>query len=418
MPSTFWDVLSSSPGVPTMINRPFGSTGLEVGEIGLGMEHLGRDDPASIVDTVRTAVDGGVNFIDLTIFTPEARDRMGEALHGIRDRVLLAGHLGIGWVGGKMDEAIRDRATSGMVFDDLLRRLGTDHVELAWLSFVDTPEDYARVMSGDGLLGFARDLRQAGKARFIGLSTHNCTIGLRAVTSGAIDVLMFPVNPAMDLVPGRPGASSLRAETYRLQPGQTVGPAEDRRELYLACADRGIALVAMKPYAGGLLLSGGTISGAWTGVADVASGELTRALGISLSPVQCLSYALSQPGVSVALPGCRSPGEVRAALAYFDAAPELRDFSGIDANALWKLRRRCVYCNHCLPCPAGIEIGGLMRLLDIAEHSSSRSARSAYRALESHADSCTECGVCEERCPFGVPVAERMNRAVEVFGAP
>jgi predicted aldo/keto reductase-like oxidoreductase len=372
--------------------------------------------PPAIVDTVRAAVEGGVNFIDLTIFTPEARDRMGEALRGIRDRVLLAGHLGIGCVGGIPDEAIRDRRTSEQVFDDLLRRLGTDHVELAWLSFVDTPEDYARAMSEDGLLGLARDLRRAGKARFIGLSTHNCTMGLRAAASGAIDVLMFPVNPAMDLVPGRPEAKSLRAETYRLQPGQTVGPAEDRRELYLACADRGIALVAMKPYAGGLLLSGGTISGAWTGVADVASGELARALRISLSPVQCLSYALSQPGVNVALPGCRNPGEVRAALAYFDATPEQRDFSGIDANELWKLRRRCVYCNHCLPCPAGIEIGDVMRLLDTAERSKSTKITTAYRALEKNASDCTGCGDCTERCPFGVSVVDRMNRAVEVFG--
>ena len=83
---------------------------------------------------------------------------------------------------------------------------------------------------------------------------------------------------------------------------------------------------------------------------------------------------------------------------------------------MWKLRRRCVYCDHCLPCPAGIEIGSLMRLLDVAEHADSGSARSIYRALGSRADDCTGCGVCEERCPFGVPVAERMDRAVKVFG--
>ena len=65
-----------------------------MGEIGLGLEHLDRDGTGSLVSTVRAAVDGGANFLDLTIFTPEARDRMGEALRGIRDRVLLAGHLG------------------------------------------------------------------------------------------------------------------------------------------------------------------------------------------------------------------------------------------------------------------------------------------------------------------------------------
>ena len=400
-----------------MVYRPFGSTGLEVGEIGLGLEHLDREDTASIVDTVRAAVDGGVNFIDLTIFTPGARDRTGEALRGIRDRVLLAGHLGYRLVEEGKSPLVRDRSTSESELGDLLARLGTDHVDIGWLSLVDNDEDYARVMSEDGLLGFARRLRRAGTVNFIGLSSHVCSIAAKAVASGAIDVLMFPVNPAHDLVAERPGAKAWKAETYRLQPGQAAGPAEDRRALYLACAERGIALVAMKPYAGGLLLSGGTISGAIKGEADVSSGELVRTLGISLSPVQCLAYVLAQPGASVALPGCRSPGEVRAALAYFDAAPEQRDFSGIDANALWKLRRRCVYCDHCLPCPAGIEIGGLMRLLDIAEHSNAQGARSAYQALERRADDCTECGVCEERCPFGVPVQERMDRAAAIFGA-
>ena len=109
------------------------------------------------------------------------------------------------------------------------------------------------------------------------------------------------------------------------------------------------------------------------------------------------------------MPGCRSPGEVRAALAYLEAGPAERDFSAIDANALWKLRRRCVYCDHCLPCPEGIAVGSLLRLLDIAEHADAKGARSAYRALARTADDCTRCGTCEDRCPFGVPVMQRMD---------
>ena len=64
----------------------------------------------------------------------------------------------------------------------------------------------------------------------------------------------------------------------------------------------------------------------------------------------------------------------------------------------------------------GVNLAGVQRLLDVAEHADSGNARSIYRALGSHADDCTGCGVCEERCPFGVPVAERMERAVKVFG--
>jgi aryl-alcohol dehydrogenase-like predicted oxidoreductase len=204
-----------------MVYRSFGSTGLQVGEIGLGLEHLDRDDPASIVDTVRAAVESGVNFIDLTIFTPEARDRMGEALRGIRDRVLLAGHLGYRAAEAGTSPLVRDRATSELVFHDLLRRLGIDRIDLAWLSLVDNADDFNRVMSEDGLLDFAQDLRRAGATRFIGMSTHVCSIGMRAVASGAIDVLMFPINPAYDLVPERTGASPWKAATASSERSRT-----------------------------------------------------------------------------------------------------------------------------------------------------------------------------------------------------
>jgi aryl-alcohol dehydrogenase-like predicted oxidoreductase len=75
-------MVSSFPGAAAMVYRAFGSTGLDVSEISLGMEHLDREDPASLVDTVRAAVEEGVNFLDLTVFKPEARDRMGDALTG------------------------------------------------------------------------------------------------------------------------------------------------------------------------------------------------------------------------------------------------------------------------------------------------------------------------------------------------
>jgi predicted aldo/keto reductase-like oxidoreductase len=93
-----------------------------------------------------------------------------------------------------------------------------------------------------------------------------------------------------------------------------------------------------------------------------------------------------------------------------------KDFSSIEVNPLWKLQRRCVYCDHCLPCPEEIEIGSLMKLLDAAEHRMSKPVASAYKALKMHASNCTRCSICMERCPFDVPVIERMDRAIEVFG--
>ena len=116
------------------------------------------------------------------------------------------------------------------------------------------------------------------------------------------------------------------------------------------------------------------------------------------------------------LPGCGSVEEVEAALSCLDAAPAERDFSGIDASGLWKLRGRCIYCNHCLPCPEGIDIGGLMRILDVNMRTPGGTALAEYRALSRRTSECSGCGECEERCPFGVAVIARMNLAREALG--
>jgi len=137
---------------------------------------------------------------------------------------------------------------------------------------------------------------------------------------------------------------------------------------------------------------------------------------IVLTPVQCLAYALDRPGVATAVPGCRNVEEMRAALAYLDASDEERDYSSIHDNPVWKLRGSCTYCNHCLPCPEEIDIGSVTQLADIASYQADKAVIADYEALPVTAASCTECGICNERCPFGVDVVANMGRAIEVFG--
>jgi len=110
------------------------------------------------------------------------------------------------------------------------------------------------------------------------------------------------------------------------------GPARDRLDSYLACQQNGVGLIAMRPYARGLLLREGA-------VLDFLEGkEFEHPGGLALTSVQCLSYVLPQPGVSAALPGCANPKELEDALAYFDARENERDFSAIDVNDRGGLR--------------------------------------------------------------------------------
>lgn len=80
-----------------------------------------------------------------------------------------------------------------------------------------------------------------------------------------------------------------------------------------------------------------------------------------------------------------------------------------------------MYCGHCAPCPAGIDIAQLTRLLNLAlasrETEVPETLREHYAALKHRGHECRECRVCESRCPFGVAVRANMLKAAQIFGA-
>jgi len=365
--------------------RRLGRTGLEVGAIGLGTEYLVEAERETVISVVHEAVDNGVNYFDVLFAYPHYQDNFGAAFAGLRDRILIAGHLGSAEQDGQYRKA-RDLAECEALFHDLLRRLRTDRVDVVFLSNCDDPEDYERVMAPRGLLELARNLREAGKARWIGFSGHQVPVSRRAVDSGAVDVLMHAVNLSGDA-------------------------AEGRKDLYHACAARDVGLIAMKPFGGGALLAG-------FGPEDPADrpfgGDV--ALPARPTPVQCLSYALAQPGAAMAVPGVKNVEELRAALAWLEADEEARDFSAALGMFREALDGQCVYCNHCQPCPAGIDIGKTIRLADTAARGGAAPLLDDYRRLPARASDCIECGQCTDRCPFGVDVIAAMRRAVEAFG--
>ncbi len=390
--------------------RPLGRTGLSISEVSLGAEHLDAPDARTVADVIRTAAEGGVNFVDLILNSTDARDKVSTALRQVPGSVMVAAHLGMDTRDGS---TTRDLALCEASFRDLLDRMGRDSADILMLHVVDKPADLDGVFSPGGLHDLALRLKDEGRARVIALSTHVASIAMATIERGCIDVLMFPVNPAHDLVAGDAGLTAGWTSQAHREALAAGAPSQERRDLYLACERTGVALLAIKAYAGGLLLPAGHPSAFLERTKLAGQG---RASGITLTPVQCLSYALSRPGVVSAVAGCRSAAEVEAALACESAGDAERDFSGIDANSLWRLQGRCVYCEHCLPCPSGIRIGALLKLLDVAEAGGAAAEAAAYGALAAHGSDCTACGVCEERCPFGVQVAARMERAATVFG--
>ena len=113
------------------------------------------------------------------------------------------------------------------------------------------------------------------------------------------------------------------------------------------------------------------------------------------------------------LAGCDSPAHVLEAVSYETASEEERDYASTLAGApLHAYSGQCTYCGHCVPCPKGIDIAMVNKLYDLAmmQPEVPQSIRAHYQALSAGAEDCIACGSCEKRCPFGVPVIERMEK--------
>ena len=212
---------------------------------------------------------------------------------------------------------------------------------------------------------------------------------------------MFSLNPAFDRV--QSGKNPWDPSTFEnMLPG--IDPV--RVELYDYCTQHNIAITVMKVYGGG----------------DRLLDAEKSPLKVALTRDQCMAYALSKPCVSVGFCSVGKANDLDEYLHYLKATDEEKDYnavlSGKTAQATEVGQGECTYCKHCAPCPAGIDIAKINKLLADAQQAGKVTAELAaeYKQLEHHASDCVQCGACEERCPFGVPVREKMELAAGVFG--
>jgi len=380
-----------------MLYRPVGTTGMSASVIGLGAEYLDFKPYEAIEPVINTALEHGINIMDVFMPGQEVRQNIGRALAGRRDKMLIQGHIGSTDINEQYDKS-RDLKTIKTYFENLLRCLNTDYIDIGMLFFVDSEKDYDDVFGGDSL-AYALELKKQGYIRAIGASSHNPVTARTMVETGLIDVLMFSINPSFDMTPAN-------ADVLDYYQGKAIDYEMkldgDRAALYRVCEQRGVAITVMKALGGGKLIS----------------PEHTP-FARPLSVTQCLHYVLTRPSVVSALLGFASGEQILEALKYLDAGEEERDYSAVIKDYQGSLKGSCVYCSHCLPCPAHINIAAVNKYLDIAVLDESRippSVAGHYRELEHRAGECTACGSCEQRCPFSVPVAQNMKKAAALFG--
>lgn len=377
--------------------RTLGRTGLRVSEIGLGGEWfngLSQEESTAIVDA---AIENGINYID--VFMPQAptRDHLGAALKDRRDKFIIQGHLCTIYEEGQYTRT-RDIEKTKHSFRDLLERLQTDYIDVGMIHYVDSKEDFQTVFDGP-VLEYARELKKNGVIGHIGMSSHNPHIALKAVESGVVDVLMFSINPAYDMESAETDIYDLMEFKGMEKSGLIVDPA--RQKLYSACEAAGVAITVMKPLGAGTLLK-----------------EESSPFGVAMTVPQCIQYCLDRNGVKVVIVGCHTPQEVLEAVKHQQCSREERSYAHIfAAGASISMTGKCMYCNHCQPCPAHLDIAEVTKFLDLATQQETvpDTVMEHYWALSATADDCLMCGRCEPNCPFGVNIRENMRKARAVF---
>ena len=242
-----------------------------------------------------------------------------------------------------------------------LKNLRTDYIDLYQIHN-PSAKDLLQVTASGGALEALQEAKKDGKIGHIGITLHSADLFKQALELPWVETIMFPYNIV---------------ETQ----------AED---LIARCAEKNIGFICMKPLAGGALEN---------------------------APL-AIRFVMQNPNVSVVIPGMAEEKEITQNIAAaLDSSPltekELEEIASIRNTLGTEFCRRC---NYCAPCTAGINISGAILFEGYFNRYDLKDwAYDRYMALPVRADACVDCGVCESRCPYNLPIRKMLNRVQETF---
>ncbi len=347
--------------------------------LGLGSSSLGTEGEREAEAVIATALERGVNYFDLAAGDASPFAPYGRATAGCRGKVYFQIHFGADYKSGTYGWTLNLDDIKRSV-DWQLKALNTDYIDFGFIHCIDEFDDWEKVRF-HGILEYIQRLKKEGVVRHIGLSSHTPPVVQKILDWNITDMLMFSINPAYDSNHGEFAAGSI----------------EERMALYRRCETEGVGISVMKAFSGGQLL-------------NAAFSPFQQAL----TEYQCIQYALDKPGVVTVLPGVRNRRDLNRILGFLDAPPEEKDYSALGTFSRYSGRGACVYCNHCQPCPAGLDIGLINKYYDLSRMGDAL-AREHYLNLDKNAGDCISCFHCNSRCPFQVDQAYRMKEIQTYF---
>lgn len=362
-----------------MIYRKLPHGDEQISVIGMGTSVVGEASEKNVVETITYALDQGINYIDLAGGHAAIFPGIGKALEGRRKDAMLQVHFGADYTSGEYGWNLSLDGVKKSV-DWQLKNLKTDYIDFGFMHCLDEISDL-ETYEKNGVLQFLLDMKDQGVVKHLGLSTHAPALANKVLDKKLIDMMMFSINPMYDYGQG----------------DFSIGSNAERYELYTRCEKEGVGISVMKPFNAGQLLS-----------------AKTSPFHQALTPAQCIQYALDRPGVLTVMQGAANVQQLKQNLSFLDATNEEKDYSIIGSFTPDETKGKCVYCKHCHPCPAGIDIGLVNKYYDLSRLGDVL-AKEHYLTLEKNASDCLQCGHCNDRCPFSVDQMSRMSEIEAYF---
>ena len=371
----------------------FGGTGIQVSRLGFGcMRFPSREvdgkkvfDEEESIRMMHRAMELGVNYFDTAPGYCEKQSEIivGKALKGRRDKVYLSTKYPSEEASG--DDLERKLETS-------LKKLDTDYIDFYHMWGISLKTFVERLDTPDGPMARARKLRDAGVIRHISFSFHDA-----------------PENMIEIIRRGEGVFASVLCQ-YNL--------LDRANEDAIAYAhEQGLGVTIMGPVGGGRLGAPSKV------IQDLLPGK------VQSSAEMALRFVMNNRNVNIALSGMSSMDmvEENAAVAS-NMEPLTPEEEARIAASLEENRRLadlyCTGCNYCMPCPKGINIPEIFKIMNYHRvYGLTKFARDNYARIGKepwlnfqNAAACVQCGACEKKCPQHLHIREQLRAAHEALG--
>jgi hypothetical protein len=330
-----------------MQKRTLGKTGLKVSVIGFGGIPIQKLPLREARNLVKRVIDAGINFFDTAQGYGDSEIKIGEGIKKRREECILA-----------TKSPCRTAKEAISHVEKSLLRLKTDYIDLYQIHHVSKSHELEQVLAPGGALEGLIKLKEEGKIKHIGITGHNPDLLCRALEqSEKLETVQFPFNIIED--------------------------GENERALLEMAKKLEVGTIIMKPLGGGIIPE----------------------------PEFSLRWILQQE-VDTVIPGMILSREVKTNAAVGDNPRPL------SSQELFRLKAKveplednfCRRCMYCMPCPEGIHIYLIQELGDKVKVAAVKDmCQKIYASLKKTIEDCNECGECEEKCPYQLPVREMLK---------